>query len=352
MKPTEFRPPWRALARTLPVLLALAALGLSGRAQAQLQIVEFEVLAEATALRNGRMESSVLSDTSPLGLPWVLTTQLDATVGDSASTQRYAGTASATQTKTGWFRADSVAQHDWFTDPVEVASWTRFYALVETTQANTPLVLHFNFMGSSLRSDARYSARGAQLEVEAMISASLNPPAGSIPGASAAVWAFQDSIGFSSGYQLWHQEIDMQGIGMPALHTDTRWVDMRNLGEMRRDAFTGTLDFGLLQPGERFAFSYLARTHVRLDTTYAAVGTATVIDPFSLGGTPPPQFTMDGLILPAAPVPEPPAALLGLAGLAVLAAVRRTRRTPCDAFTVVRANDGSSVLRVVHSSAP
>jgi hypothetical protein len=333
MRCTEPRngPRARRVSRVLPTLGALASLGAIAPAQAQLQIVEFEVRAQAHATRADQMEHLERRDDTTMGLPWALTAQLDATAGSTAQDQVVTGTASATQTKTGWFSAYTVANHDWVSRRSELGSDTRYYTLLETTQPDTPLVLHFNFLGSRVRSDGYYSGNGVALDVEAWIAVEWNPPAHHIPDEQSLVWGFADRLDFASGYRFTSQDVDLQNIGTPMVHTDSHWQEMRNIGEITRDSFSGTLDFGLLQPGERFGFSYFARTNVQLATPYATTALAEVVDPFAFDDTPPPQFSFDGLTLPPAPVPEPASWLLGLAGLAVLAALHRTRSTPCAA---------------------
>lgn len=313
------RHPLRRMTATLVVTAA-------SHAHAELQIVDFEVSVFARAPQRGITVEERKSDDTPLGVPWALTALVDATHGPTALEQTVVGSASATQTKTGWFKAHSIATHGWTSEWTETSSGTRFYMLLETTTPDTPMVLHFNFMGSRARAEAHYGARNINLDVDAFIATSRNPSSGFIPGEVDAVWGVRDAVRANGPYTFSSSIVDRQGIGVPTASTVDEWVEFKRIGEIKRGAFSGTLDFGLLQPGEQFAITYSSHTHLLVDSTYATTAVVEVVDPFSLEETLP-QFTMDGLALPAAPVPEPSTYTTLAAGLLVLVAGRHRHRT-------------------------
>ncbi len=314
------RHPLRRMTATLVVTAA-------SHAHAELQIVDFEVSVLARAPQRGVTVEERKRDDTPLGVPWALTAQVDATQGPSALEQTVVGSAAATQTKTGWFKSQTVATHGWTSAVTEMASGTRFYMLLETTTPDTPMVLHFNFMGSRARAEAYYGARDVDLDVDAFIATSRNPSSGYIPDEVDAVWGFRDEVrANNSPYTFSSSFLDLQGIGIPTKSTVDKWVEFKRIGEITRGAFSGTLDFGLLQPGEQFAITYSSYTHLLIDSAYATSAVVEVVDPFSLEETLP-QFTMDGLTLPTAPVPEPSTYAMLAGGLLVLVARRHRHRT-------------------------
>jgi hypothetical protein len=312
--------------RPLLGAVALLAATAAGTAHAELQIVDFEVRALARAPQGGQGVEVLKTSDVPLGVPWALTAQVDATTGPNALEQ--IGNAAATQTKTGWFHSQAIANHGWTPTSSEMWSGTLFYMLLETNTPDTPMVLNFSFLGSRARIDPHYGIRDVDMDVEAYIATAMNPAAGVIPDEQDAVWGFRDNIGHLNGYTFASSITDTQGIGTPTRSTVDEWVEMRHIAEVERDAFFGTLDFGLLQPGERFAIAYYSNTNLRVESNYATAAVVEVKDPFSLENTPP-QFTMAGLTLPAAPVPEPSTYALFGAGLLALtkAARSRPRRT-------------------------
>ena len=72
--------------------------------------------------------------------------------------------------------------------------------------------------------------------------------------------------------------IDRNGIGLPSTHADHGWRDMVVFGQLNRDAFAATLDFGLLQPGEYFALHYSTEVRIVSDNPYASPARAEVIE--------------------------------------------------------------------------
>lgn len=274
------------------------------------------------------------SDDNRLGLPWALTSQLDLHVCNDG---RFpcnipAGNISATQTKTGWFKSQAVLHHGFFADfkaedNITVGggfanAHTLYYTKVETTTPDTPLVLHFVFEGARASALAHYGANGIDIEFGARISAMKNAPAGYIPDEQTVVWETGATVTEGlTGFEFTARDFDAQGIGSPNMTTDQGWVpsSFQYRGEVSRGLFIGTLDFGLLQPGESFSFSYASYIHLSSDRSYAAELFAQVVDPFELE-SPLPALELEGLPVLRQPsaVPLPGTSLMMLSALGTL----------------------------------
>lgn len=231
--------------------------------------------------------------------------------------------ASARLTPDGFFMSKSRSENDFFppagTNTAGAA--TRYELTVSANAANTPLLLDFNVFGSKVFGNAYYGDGRMKVETSVFISASRN-------GALANyIWGYGDGVVLDSTastadrFSRVSSSVDSQGIGLPADHEFLGYLPMSfiSAGSVDRDAFSGHLDFGLLQPGETFTLRYESRTYVQSEIRYAGKSSAELIDPFLLGGAPAPALELFGLVLPqAAPVPEPGRAGLLLAGCAGL----------------------------------
>ena len=282
------------------------------------------------------------SDDQRLGLPWALTSQLDLHVCNDGRfpCDQPAGNISATQTKTGWFKSQAVLHHGFFPDfrPEENLSVsgafanaeTLYYSKVETTTPDTPLVLHFVFEGARASALAHYGGNGIDMDFGARISAMKNAPAGYIPDQQAVVWETGATVADSAtGFEFTARDFDAQGIGSPSMTTEQGWVpsSFQYHGEVSRGRFVGTLDFGLLQPGESFSFSYASYVYLSSDRSYAAELFAQVVDPFELE-SPLPALELEGLPLLPRPsaVPLPGTSVMTLSALGALLAGSARRR--------------------------
>ncbi len=232
--------------------------------------------------------------------------------------------AAARQTPDGFFHAAVTLDQTWADRPGAhtVGAGTTFESLITTNQHDTPLVLDFLFLGSRLEAGTYYGSgdmvASTRLTIRAGIGNSTTP--GLTP-----YWGFEDQLLLDARGNFVPQStstIDRNGIGLPSTHADHGWRDMVVFGQLNRDAFAATLDFGLLQPGEYFALHYSTEVRIVSDNPYASTARAEVIDPFSLRD-PPVQVTLRGLVLPApvGVVPEPGTPGLLLAGLLGLAAL-------------------------------
>jgi len=242
----------------------------------------------------------------------------------SSGIQHQGLAAAARQTPDGFFYDAASMTKPWeATDgPYTMRAETHFSISVSTDEADTPLILDFNFLGSRLNGGSYYSEGrmtvGSLLSIRAGLTAMPRPD----------VWQFEDRLmldGASTNNAFVRQSngTDLQGIGLPQVTDSAGWFQFIAQGEVVRDAFVGRLDFGLLQPGQVFRLDYDASAWIDAALSYAGSARAELVDPFSLGGTPPVQLQLQGLQLPVAAVPEPATAGSLLAGLALLLAWRR-----------------------------
>lgn len=232
------------------------------------------------------------------------------------------------QTKDGFFRNSADINRGSFGDPAITEASSFFYLVVGTDTINTPLVLDFHFLGAQTKASSYFRFGDIDARVFQTIQAerrSSLPPATAYSGDLTNVWGFAAGVSLKNGlwsdyYTAW----DTKTNGVPA-QTITPLIGLdaegntNSFGRVNDLApFHGTLDFGLLQPGEFFALRYEATAEVRSFDAYDigpdAYANALLVDPFSLGGTPPAQLSMQGLTLPALPSTGPKLAI-ALAGL-------------------------------------
>ena len=242
--------------------------------------------------------------------------------------------AAARQTPDGFFQSVVTHQRGWDdTSGLRLATaGTQFTVTVSTNEADTPLVLDFLFLGSQLQAGAHYGAGRMEASTTLLISAAVS--ASPFP-VVAPVWGFEDRLrldtrdAFDPPAVVVH---DTQGIGLPQVRASAGWTNFDSWAVHDRDPMVGTLDFGLLQPGQFFTLSYFSAVQLDVDATYLAHARAEVVDPFSLRDDPPLQLQLRGLALPApvGVVPEPATAAQALAGglLLALQAWRRRRAEP------------------------
>lgn len=301
--------------RTLTALWLLPCL-FAGPVQAGLTIERLEIAASAIVQTGSGGEQRVdLFDDHPFGLPFVL----------SANAQVGTQTALAQQGKDGFFQNRAVAGFGFGNgaDQRVFASAVTSYALtVGTSEADTPLILDFNVYGSQARG-AAYYAEG-QVDAHAGISIGVKNAVGLV---AIPIWGFADGVSQVGGiFSINRAETDVQGIGLPTATGFVGWEDFQLTARAERGGFAGTLDFGLLQPGESFTLIYESFSTIDLrNVLYGGSALATLVDPFALGGEPP--LALRGLTLPTAPVPEPQTWALMLAGLALLVRLTRLRAT-------------------------
>lgn len=239
----------------------------------------------------------------------------------SSATSFHEDEASALQTQSGFFQCLALRENM----SGEATAATSFRLVVGTDTADTPLVLSFEFLGASATGRTYYNSGNAAITVTQTISGGIGAP----DFRPEPTWGFYEGVAIlaSDGWQRrLPTTYDTYGIGLPVV-TDSGPVnhgfsDSRTLSLA---AFHGEINFGLLQPGEHFVLEYLSGASV--DGSYIYPGPdnyalASLVDPFSLGGEPPPQVSMQGLTLP---VPEPSTALLLAASLLALGSRRGTR---------------------------
>lgn len=234
--------------------------------------------------------------------------------------------AAARQTPDGFFQSTVTHLRGWNdSSGLRLATaGTQFSVTVTTNEADTPLVLDFLFLGSQLQAGAHYGAgrlaAGTTLLISAAVSTAPFPVV-------APVWGFEDRLlldtrdTFDPPSVVGH---DTLGIGLPTVRASAGWTNFDSWAVHDRDPMFGTLDFGLLQPGQFFTLTYFSAAMIEADTSYIAHARAEVIDPFSLRDDPPLQLQLRGLTLPSpvGVVPEPATAWYWLTGLAVGLALR------------------------------
>ena len=145
---------------------------------------------------------------------------------------------------------------------------TLFQVTVSTNTPDTPLLLDFLFLGSRLDAGVHYGVgalvgqhhaadfwwRGQWLGGRRTTGVGLQRPT-----ETGRPCNFQAPASTTT---------DVQGIGLPAAQASTSWFEFESRARIDRGAFSGTLDFGLLQPGQRFALQYWAESQITSDTPY------------------------------------------------------------------------------------
>lgn len=298
--------------------LALAAAVLP--AQADLKLEGQHLTAWVQLAEPGQSLSGPSSATWALGRPPGPMTVVKAARGETLA-------AAARQTPDGFFHAAATLDQTWTDRSGEhtVVAGTRYESLITTNRADTPLVLDFLFLGSRLEAGVYYGYGGLAAQTQLTIRTGIGHTA--TPGL-VSYWGFEDRLTLDASGRFLPQpsaEIDRNGIGLPTVQAADGWRDMVSYGQVNRDAYGATLDFGLLQPGEFFALHYSAEVRIVADTPYAATARAEVVDPFGLED-PPLQLNLRGLTLPTpvGVVPEPASLALMAMGAALVA--WRTRR--------------------------
>lgn len=240
--------------------------------------------------------------------------------------------AAARQTPDGFFHVAATHQRGWNDGSgLRLATaGTQFSVTVTTNEADTPLVLDFLFLGSRLQAGAHYGAGRLRASTRLLVSSAISTAPFPVV---APVWGFEDELeldtrdAFDPPSVLVH---DTLGIGAPTAHASAGWTNFDSWAVHDRDPMIGTLDFGLLQPGQFFTLNYFSAVRIEADTPYLAHARAEVVDPFSLRNDPPLALQLRGLALPSpvAVVPEPTTAAQLLAGglLLMLLAWRRRRQ--------------------------
>ncbi len=317
-----------------PARLALLACGIALAAQqaaAGLFVTDFLIRTEASVQRNGESVSQIFERRTifPL-LPVNL--RAAATLG--------ANSVDARQTEGGVYSNTSAAAiPDFFTaDAVTVTGSTRYQIAVTSDQVGEPLQLDFAFLGSEVFGGALYGDGDVRARTVNHIGGGPAPSFGAIPTPS-SVWGFADEValirGRSDRFTGSHTEIDTQGIGIPTATEHYGYLEFESQGRIARPTFSGTLDFGTLDPLETFVLEFNSTTAIDMSNLqYIGSARASVLDPFSLGSPAGFRFELRGLKLRSPMDPGVTVAAPSMAG--VLAAVlfaaaapwgrRRTRR--------------------------
>lgn len=212
-----------------------------------------------------------------------------------------------------------------------------FHLVVGADAPDTPLLLNFNFLGAQAVGTAYYGYGRMDITVAQTISYSFNG------GPLTNIWGFQDTVALNApSTSDWTRtrdfSFDGQGIGLPGETLNYLFYPPGSFTtsmSLELLPFFGTLNFGVLQPGQTFELNYNSNAIAEGTLSYPGQGAnavARLIDPFSLGGgDPPPQLEMQGLTLPSlqpAVVPESGSYLLFVAGLLPLWRIISRRRCP------------------------
>ncbi|WP_310387803.1 PEP-CTERM sorting domain-containing protein [Roseateles sp.] len=304
---------------TLTLLLA----ALFSPAQAGLNIVDFRVTAFAETKNAGaQTDIQSLDDTSPNGLPFTLT----------ATAQEGVNFATALQDKGGFFKNQAgMAVSQYFTNnSVSATARTHYGIIVGTDQIDTPLDLTFHFLGAIANGRAQYGAGAIEASIVASIFGYrdgvpafplLFPPSSSFWSISRSVILDNAAFNGSGLFTMTGTSVDRRGVGLPTESFQSGYEPQSffSAGGLTVDAFSASINFGVLQPGEFFIFGYSSEARVSGEAVqYTGGAFAQVVDPFSLASPPPFLISLAGLQLPTAPVPEPASYLLMLAGLGLL----------------------------------
>lgn len=245
------------------------------------------------------------------------------------------GNVSAYQDIGGWFEQQQSLQlvnYNAGLRQVSGIATTEHEVTISTNQPNTRLLLDVFWVGGLISAGSYYGLGDLLLTMGVTILTSrggFNPE---------PVWSFVDEIarGPGSGAPLFtstRSELDLLGAGLPTRHFETEWREMMIWGDLERESFVTTLDFGLLQPGERFTVRYEAWSTVLMaDVPYASRALVDLKDPFGLqaGGS---RIALRGLPLadggdPPTAVPEPASLGLVLAALGLASLRRRAAMRP------------------------
>lgn len=264
-------------------------------------IIERLTIRSLTVGVGGSQFPSTTGPLTPFGLP-SLVTATDAQGGLQAL---------SLQTKSGFFRDRVDINRGSLGDNASISAQSDYLLIVGTDTPDSPLVLDFDFFGATAKGSAYF--RFGEIIAWVTQTISTNRPTHldqlSLSSPLSTVWNCRAEVNLATG--LWTHSYttnDPQGIGMPALSV-TPLVGLAPEGftnstglEIALAPFHGTLDFGLLQPGEYFALRYHGEAYALSQDAYDlgpnAYASALLIDPFSLGGTPPPQLSLRGLTLP------------------------------------------------------
>jgi hypothetical protein len=315
---------WTAAA----LLLALGCAAVPARAGLAIDAFWAEASAEVGETHTTADSQYAASD-DPHSLPFAL----------SANAEANAAYATALQTKGGFYAVRSGG--DSAPLGLRTSGSTLYELTVRTDQPDTPLRLTFRFLGA--RADAyAYYGEG---DIEAGVYASIY--AGRLGGGNVPpVWGFEDRVlldqhGSNNGsFTTQSNGTDVYGIGLPQRSDSVGWDGFRSFGQVTRAAFSATLDFGLLQPGELFQIAYEAGVFADIDSApYMGRADAGLVDPFALDEPPPFMIAIEGLALPTAPVPEPASSVLLLAGALLLVALKRQSSTAAGSLSVRTASN-------------
>lgn len=208
---------------------------------------------------------------------------------------------------------------------------TLFSVTVGSDRPNTPVQVDFRWLGSRVAAGTLYGEGFVDASSSVQVLVSRNG------GLEQLVWGFDDATrkvpGSAGGmFTDRHSEVDTLGVGLPDRSFEAEWREFMVWGDIERGAHFGTMDFGVLQPGETFTLSYRVLTNLSMsDVRYASRGELLLDDPFSVGQ---PAFSFRGLdytfddapVDPPGGVPEPGSLPLLLA--AGTAAVVWRRRRP------------------------
>jgi hypothetical protein len=287
--------------KTNAILAAAILLILAMSAPVRAGLIVERLTISALVVGVGNSPNSTTGPLTPFGLP-SLVTATDAQGGLQGL---------SLQTKSGFFRNRVDINRGSLGDNTGIGAQSNYLLIVGTDTPDTPLVLDFDFLGATARGSAYFGFGDIFAGVSQSISTNrptrLNQVGLDTP--LSKVWNFSAEVNLAAG--TWTHSYttnDSQGIGMPALSV-TPLVGLAPEGftnsaglEIALAPFHGTLDFGLLQPGEYFALRYQGDASARSQDAYDlgpdAYARALLIDPFSLGSTPPPQLSLRGLTLP------------------------------------------------------
>lgn len=215
------------------------------------------------------------------------------------------------QTKSGFFRNQAEINRGTFDNTAGVAANSSYLLIVGTDTPDTPLVLDFHFFGAEARGSVYFGFGDITISVGQSMSIArpthLNQL--SLDSEMSPVWSISAEVRLLDA--TWHHSYrtnDTQGIGMPTLSVTPLfgldpdgYTNSTGL-KIALAPFDGSLDFGVLQPGNYFALRFGGSANARSQGAYdlgsATYAHALLVDPFSLGGTPPPQLSLRGLTLP------------------------------------------------------
>lgn len=205
---------------------------------------------------------------------------------------------------------------------------TDFSVTVGSDRVNMPVQVDFRWLGSRVAAGTLYGEGFLDASSSVQVLVSRNG------GLEQLVWGFDDATHKAPGsaggmFSDQHSEVDTLGVGLPARSFEAEWRDFMVWGDIERGAHFGTMDFGVLQPGESFTLTYRVRTDLSMSgVRYASRGELLLDDPFHLDR---PAFSFRGLdytfddapVDPPAGVPEPGSLPLLLAAGGAAVAWRR-----------------------------